>query len=125
MEIPCDETDRSIFAAATRISLGDGQMANFRYSAWLGGEALKDIAPKIFEISNRKNQIVPSTLQNGRWIQDINLGGGIDNPSHPTICGTLDQNQPNLPDTSHPGRHIMEANHDMNLLVKIRLSSGP
>lgn len=34
LDTPCDDGDRSLFTAATRISLGDGQTAQFWYSAW-------------------------------------------------------------------------------------------
>ena len=77
MEIPCDDSDRNLFAAATRITLGDGKMTKFWFSAWLFGEAPKDIAPKIFASSKRKKQSVFSALQNGRWVQDINQSSGF------------------------------------------------
>ena len=77
MEIPCHDSDRNLFAAATRISLGDGKTAKFWFSAWLAGVAPKDIAPKIFASSFRKYQTVFSALQNGRWVQDIDLRTGF------------------------------------------------
>lgn len=77
MEIPCDDSDRSLFAAATRITLGDGLTAKFWYSSWLDGAAPKNLAPKIFEISKHKHQTVASALQTGRWVQDIDLTRGL------------------------------------------------
>ena len=77
MEIPCQDSDRNLFAAATRITLGDGKTAKFWFSAWLFGEAPKDIAPTIFASSLHKKQTVFSALQNGRWVQDINLTTGL------------------------------------------------
>nr|ADB85299.1 putative retrotransposon protein [Phyllostachys edulis] len=76
-ELPCSEGDRSLFAAVTRVSLGDGQTASFWYSAWLCGEAPKALAPLIFEISKGRNKTVASGLQDGRWVQDINIQGGL------------------------------------------------
>lgn len=80
MEIPCHDSDRNLFAAATRISLGDGKTTKFWFSAWLFGEAPKDIAPLIFASSFRKKQTVFLALQNGRWVQDINLTTGFSVP---------------------------------------------
>ena len=77
MEIPVQDADRNLFAAATRITLGDGKTAKFWLSAWLFGEAPKDVAPCIFASSVRKNRTVSSALQNGRWVQDINLTAGF------------------------------------------------
>ena len=77
MAIPCHDSDRNLFAGATRISLGNGKTAKFWFSAWLFGEAPKDIAPRIFASSSRKDQTVFSALQNGRWVQDINLRTGL------------------------------------------------
>lgn len=77
MEIPCLDSDRNLFAAATRIHLGDGKMAKFWLSAWLFGEAPKDLAPLIFASSTRKHQTIFAALQNGRWVQDINLSTGF------------------------------------------------
>ena len=77
MKIPCDDSDRNLFATTTRISLGDGKMTKFWYSARLDEVAPKDLTPMIFEISKSKNQTVASALQNRHWVQDINILRGL------------------------------------------------
>jgi len=68
-----DETDRQLFNAATKITLGDGVKALFWHSAWLDGASPKDIAPAIFSASKRKNKTVQQALQGNSWVQDINI----------------------------------------------------
>lgn len=62
MELPCDDADRRLFAAATTITLGDGNKAKFWSSVWLDGAAPKDLAPHIFQVSRRKNLTVSAAL---------------------------------------------------------------
>ena len=63
--------DRNLFAAATKVTSGDGQKASFWESPWLEGFRPKDIAPKIFEISRKKGASVATTLRDGHWINQI------------------------------------------------------
>jgi hypothetical protein len=53
--VPCDQEDRDLFAAATTITLGDGNMARFRHSHWLEDKTRNKLAPAIFAASKRKN----------------------------------------------------------------------
>lgn len=75
MEIPCDETDKRLFATATLITLGNGKKAKFWSLAWLNGTSPQDIASEIYRISIRKNRMVHVALQENCWIHDINLQG--------------------------------------------------
>lgn len=53
--VPCDQEDRDLFAAATTITLGDGNMARFRHSHWLEDKTRNKLAPAIFAASKCKN----------------------------------------------------------------------
>lgn len=53
--VPCDQEDRDLFAAATTITLGDGNMARFRHAHWLEDKTRNKLAPAIFSASKRKN----------------------------------------------------------------------
>uniref|UniRef100_A0A453EVM2 Reverse transcriptase zinc-binding domain-containing protein n=1 Tax=Aegilops tauschii subsp. strangulata TaxID=200361 RepID=A0A453EVM2_AEGTS len=70
---PCDNNDRNIFASASKVLVGDGLRATFWESAWLDGIRPKDIAPKIYDISNKKNCSVHKALLNGYWISQVKV----------------------------------------------------
>lgn len=70
-ETPCDELDKDLFAASTRVQIGDGQKASFWESNWIGGQSLKSQAPNLYRHSKRKTRTVQDALQQGRWINDI------------------------------------------------------
>jgi hypothetical protein len=72
-EIPCNRTDRLFFAAATKITIGDGKKTSFWYGTWIQGQRLKDIAPNLFKISKRNNRSLYVATQNQNWIKDLNL----------------------------------------------------
>jgi len=72
-EIPYNRTDRLLFAAATKITIGNGKKTSFWYGAWSQGQRLKDIAPNLFKISKRKNRSLYVATQNQNWIKDLNL----------------------------------------------------
>ncbi|XP_022681253.1 uncharacterized protein LOC101760247 isoform X1 [Setaria italica] len=72
-EVPCNNTDRKLFAACTRIVVGDGAKTSFWNSAWVQGQRPKDMAPSIFSISKRKNRSLRDALHNRTWIRDINI----------------------------------------------------
>lgn len=74
---PCDRHDRDIFAASTKVVIGDGTRATFWESTWLDGLRPKDIAPKIFELSNRKNCSVQKALLNNFWVSQVKTSQGI------------------------------------------------
>lgn len=77
METPCSDGDRDLFAAATKVSIGDGSKAKFWESSWLDGLRPKDVAPKIFEISKRKACVVSKALDNNFWIRQIDIQQGL------------------------------------------------
>ena len=77
MGTPCSDKDKDLFAAATTVTIGDGNKDNFWESSWLNGFRPKDIAPKIFEISKRKNYVVSKALDNNFWIHQINTAQGL------------------------------------------------
>jgi hypothetical protein len=72
-DMPCDTTDRLLFAAATSMTVGDGMRTTFWSSAWLQGQRPQDIAPNIFRISKNKNKTISEALHNRTWIKDIDL----------------------------------------------------
>ena len=74
---PCDEADRDLFAACTTVKIGDGSKALFWKSPWLDGLRPMDIAPRIFDISKRKNCSVLKALDEDFWVTQINLTEGI------------------------------------------------
>ena len=51
---PCTASDRELFAAATTVTIGNGEKAIFWESAWLNGRRPKDIAPLIFDVAKKR-----------------------------------------------------------------------
>jgi hypothetical protein len=72
--LPCDATDRQLFAVATEITLGNGMLADFWSDRWLQGRAPREIAPSLFKIASRKRRNVKDALSNLRWILDLSRG---------------------------------------------------
>uniref|UniRef100_A0A453PZ75 Reverse transcriptase zinc-binding domain-containing protein n=1 Tax=Aegilops tauschii subsp. strangulata TaxID=200361 RepID=A0A453PZ75_AEGTS len=77
MGMPCTDSDKDLFAAATRVCIGDGKTAKFWESSWLDDLRPRDITPKIFEISKRKACVVSKALDNHSWIHQINTQEGL------------------------------------------------
>ncbi|KAG2592888.1 hypothetical protein PVAP13_5NG584850 [Panicum virgatum] len=73
MEIPCDEIDRQLFNASTTITIGDGSKAHFWQSAWLEGQAPKDLAPNLFASSKKKRLSVRVAIQDNSWVRNIRI----------------------------------------------------
>ena len=71
MELPCDETDRLVFAACTTIRIGNGRKASFWKSSWVQGRRPKDIAPLLYVKSKKKNRVVADALHDNNWIRDL------------------------------------------------------
>jgi hypothetical protein len=69
MQIPCDETDRSLFAACSSITLGNGEKAVFWTDKWLNGESPQSLAPDLFRLTFRKKHTVKTAFQNGTWMR--------------------------------------------------------
>ncbi|WVZ53572.1 hypothetical protein U9M48_004492 [Paspalum notatum var. saurae] len=70
---PCTATDKHLSTAATSVTVGEGKTASFWESAWLRWLRLRDIYPKVFSISKRKNRSMKEALSNSTWIQDLNF----------------------------------------------------
>jgi hypothetical protein len=71
-ELPCNELDRLLFNASTKVTIGDGKKARFWHSNWLDGEAPRHLAAHLFELVKRKNRSVKLELQNNSWIRSLN-----------------------------------------------------
>jgi hypothetical protein len=71
LQIPASRKDKALFAAATKISLGDGAKATFWTDRWLFDLIPAEIAPDIFKISVRKNRTVKDALANEKWMIDL------------------------------------------------------
>ncbi|WVZ88969.1 hypothetical protein U9M48_035436 [Paspalum notatum var. saurae] len=71
MELPIDDTDRALFAAATRVMVNNGQRAKFWHSSWINGVSPALLFPELFKHSKRKNRTVAEALRDDNWIRDI------------------------------------------------------
>lgn len=69
--LPYDERDRDLFAAATTVTIENGETASFWESTWLGPLPLRALAPSLFLRSRAKARMVKDALQDHRWIRDI------------------------------------------------------
>lgn len=74
MELPCDEGDRALFSATTKVTLGDGKTTKFWTCPWTGGATLKLAFPAVFKHSRRKNRTVCAALADDTWIKDLRHG---------------------------------------------------
>jgi len=81
-ETPCTSTDKQLFAAATTITIGNGENISFWESAWLQGRRPRDIAPTVFSISRRKNRSLRAALLNSNWVRDLNFHNAHFSPAH-------------------------------------------
>ncbi|WVZ95115.1 hypothetical protein U9M48_040917, partial [Paspalum notatum var. saurae] len=70
---PCNDTDRLLFAAATRIVIGDGAKTSFWHCAWANGRRPKDIAHDIFIASRGRRCSVREALFDLTWVRHIDL----------------------------------------------------
>ncbi len=64
METPCDDIDKALFRAGTIITIGNGEKIKFWSDNWLEGSSPKEIAPSIFNLSNRKSKYLKFDLEN-------------------------------------------------------------
>lgn len=72
MSVPCDETDRCLFRAGTKIEIGDGRKTSFWLDNWLDGQTPKDLAPTIFRLAKRKSNSLHADLNNNHWLSLLN-----------------------------------------------------
>lgn len=70
-ELPVDDTDRALFAAATRVSVRNGKLASFWKSSWLNGQTPRQLFPHLYKHSKRKNRTVAAALNDDKWVLDI------------------------------------------------------
>ena len=71
---PCDDKDRTLFASATKVEVGDGNRALFWHCPWLGELPLRRAFPLLFSRSIRKNRTVAEALHGDRWVLDLRHG---------------------------------------------------
>lgn len=71
MELPVDEVDKALFAAATRVTVNNGRTANFWMSSWLQGQAPAMLFPNLFMHSRHKTRTVVEAMQHEQWIADV------------------------------------------------------
>ena len=74
---PCSARDHDIFAAATNVTVGDGEKALFWESSWLNGRRPKDFAPLVFDIAKKRNCTVRKALTNDFWAAHVDTQGGL------------------------------------------------
>ena len=72
-ETPCTTKDKLLFAAATTITVGNGERISFWENAWLHGRRPRDIAPAVYNISKKKNRSLREALANNNWVHDLDL----------------------------------------------------
>lgn len=70
-QLPCDEVDKELFNAATKITIGNGKKALFWISKWLQNQSPCVMAPTIYQTSKRKNRTVKDALTNNQWVADL------------------------------------------------------
>lgn len=71
MELPVDEMDIALFAAATRVTVNNGPHYSFWMSSWVDGNAPALLFPQLYKHSKRKNRNVAEALINEQWIRDV------------------------------------------------------
>lgn len=71
MELPVDEVDKALFAAATKVTVNNERTASFLLSSWLNGNAPAMLFPHLYNHNRRKNRVVADALQNEQWIKDV------------------------------------------------------
>ena len=71
LDLPVDGRDKELFVALTVVTVGDGKLARFWTSSWVGGRTPKAIAPTLFKKSKRKNLTVQKALEDNRWISHV------------------------------------------------------
>lgn len=71
--MPSDEIDKTLFAAATNLSIGNGNTARFWDSPWADGHRPKDAMPLAYAISKRKGKSLRQGKENDSWVGDLDL----------------------------------------------------
>lgn len=68
MTLSCDDSDKRLFQATTKITLGDGARTSFRNDHWLNGLCPKDVAPLCFRLDKLKQRCVQVEISSNDWI---------------------------------------------------------
>jgi hypothetical protein len=68
---PCSALDHCLFAAATRVTVGNEARTSFWWSNWRGGETLRCRFPLLYKHSIRKHRSVAQALTDYRWVLDL------------------------------------------------------
>nr|AAL58152.1 hypothetical protein [Oryza sativa Japonica Group]AAL79345.1 Putative reverse transcriptase [Oryza sativa]AAP53273.1 hypothetical protein LOC_Os10g21410 [Oryza sativa Japonica Group] len=76
LETPCDGVDRDLFAASTKITVGDGNTTRFWDSAWIDGQRPKDLMPLVYEISKNRKKSLRQGKEDDSWVHDLTLDAG-------------------------------------------------
>ncbi|XP_010233482.1 uncharacterized protein LOC104583313 [Brachypodium distachyon] len=71
LETPCDDSDQALFAAAARVTIGNGRTAVFWDSTWLGASPLRFAFPALYALSRRKQRSVAQALSGNQWVHDL------------------------------------------------------
>lgn len=77
-ELPCDASDRALFASATKIEVGDGRTASFWHYCWINTETLASLFPKTYKRYRKKSRTVQDALRDDNWVNDIRGGNYMD-----------------------------------------------
>lgn len=64
----------ALFAASTKVTIGDGTRASFWLSPWLGHGTLSQRFPRLFNHSRRKHITVQEAMKGDTWIRDLAHG---------------------------------------------------
>jgi hypothetical protein len=70
-DLPCNELDRLLFNASTKVTIGNGEKTCFWHNSWLDREAPRNLAPHLFELVKRKNKSVQHEIRNNSWIRSL------------------------------------------------------
>jgi hypothetical protein len=71
LELPIDEVDEALFAAATKVTVRNGRLAHFWTASWTHGATLASMFPRLYHHSRRKTKTVAEALANETWIADL------------------------------------------------------
>jgi hypothetical protein len=72
-ELPCNEIDHHLFAAATTITIGNGEKISFWNSAWIQGLRQRTWHHPSTQSQRKKNRTLQEALTGNTWIKDLDL----------------------------------------------------
>jgi hypothetical protein len=70
-EIPVDDIDQALFAAATKVTIHNGYTAKFWTTHWAHGNSLVSVFPALFSHSRKKNRTIAEAMAGDTWIKDL------------------------------------------------------